>query len=120
MPWAPLSGKKSGLKLHVALLASEHRLHHVEETDAKTHDARLAEPLSDPRFIVVADRAYGKHARFDAYDTADSRQFFVIRLRDTTRFQDVVPRNRKKPFGGSIEQDFTCRIGQTYSLTQRR
>ncbi|GGO05152.1 IS4 family transposase [Saccharibacillus kuerlensis] len=120
LPWAPLSGEKSGVKLHVSLLADGNRLHQVEETDAKTHDSQLASTLSHPDFILVADRAYSKHKRFDDYEKADKRQLFVIRLRDTTRFQDVVIRERKQPFGGSVEQDFTCRIGQTYSLTEHR
>lgn len=120
LPWAPLSGGKAGVKLHVSLLADGNRLHQVEETDANTHDSQLASTLSHPDFILVADRAYSKHKRFGDFEKTEKRQLFVIRLRDTTRFQDVVVRERKQPFGGSVEQDFICRIGQTYSLTEHR
>ncbi|WP_051506859.1 IS4 family transposase [Saccharibacillus sacchari] len=120
LPWAPLHNQKAGVKLHVAFLPEEHRLHRVTETISREHDSTHAPSVTDPDFILVADRAYGKHKRFDAYEEAEKRQFFVIRLRDNTCFQEVTPRERKKPWGGSIQRDFTCRVGSSATLTQHR
>lgn len=120
LPWAPLHGQKSGVKLHVAFLPEENRLHQVTETISREHDFTHAPSVVDPDFILVADRAYGKHKRFDAYEEAEKRQFFVIRLRDNTAFQAILPRERKQPLRGSIQRDFTCRLGRNVTLTQHR
>ncbi|AIQ67656.1 IS4 family transposase [Paenibacillus graminis] len=120
LPWAPIRGQKSGIKLHVAIIADRGELHRVTETTGNEHDLNSCAELIDPTRILVADRSYGKHKFFDAYDVQIERQYFVIRLRDNTTFHDPVPRIRKKPFTGSIEQDLTCQLGKNKALSERR
>ncbi|WP_157264461.1 IS4 family transposase, partial [Paenibacillus oryzisoli] len=76
--------------------------------------------LQDCQRILVADRAYGKHAWFDDYQEQKDRQYFVIRLRDNTTFQESIHRERKRPFEGTILQDFTCLLGKKKALTRNR
>lgn len=42
---------------------------------------------SNKAFILVQDRAYGKHARFDQFK--DQKQFFVIGLRDNVELHQL-------------------------------
>ncbi|WP_275667875.1 transposase, partial [Paenibacillus oryzisoli] len=67
MPWAPLKGEKAGVKLHVALLADRGELYKVTETTGNDPDMKSCPILQDCQRILVADRAYGKHAWFDDY-----------------------------------------------------
>ncbi|TVX91277.1 IS4 family transposase, partial [Cohnella terricola] len=120
LPWAPLQGQKAGVKLHVAFLADRGEVHRVTETTGNEPDLKSCPKLLDPRFILVADRAYGKHKLFDDYEARKTRQYFVIRLRDNTTFCQVLPRERKAPFLGTIEQDFTCQLGKNYALSEHR
>ncbi|NUU58949.1 IS4 family transposase, partial [Paenibacillus agri] len=120
LPWAPLKGEKAGVKLHVALTGDEGALHQVTETLGTEHDIHSAADFVDPRFILVADRAYSKHEVFDRYQEAKNSQSFVIRIRENTHFHDPVPRERKTSFGGTITQDLTCQLGRLKSLTRNR
>lgn len=67
LPWAPMKGERSGVKLHVSLLADEGKLHQVTESIGREHDLPFCQDVTDSQFILVADRAYGKHKQFDAY-----------------------------------------------------
>lgn len=118
LPWAPLKGKRAGIKLHVSLVADEGRLHKVIETTGNSHDFISSPDVTDKWFILVADRAYGSHKRFDEY--LEQHQFFVIRLRDNTLFQSPVSRKRSQPFTGTLEQDFTCQLGKGQRLSKHR
>lgn len=118
LPWAPLKGERAGIKLHVSLVADEGLLHKVTETTGNSHDFKNSPDLIDRRFIVVADRAYGSHKRFDEY--LEQRQFFVIRIRDNTHFHAPVPRERIEPFTGTLERDFTCQLGKNHRLSKHR
>jgi hypothetical protein len=120
LPWTPIKGEKAGIKLHVSLLAGEGKLHKVTESTGLQHDINFCNEVTDPRFILVADRAYGKHHQFDAYQENEKRQYFVIRLRDNTVFQKPIQRERKRPYKGTIEQDFTCQLGAKATLTKNR
>lgn len=120
LPWAPIRGQKSGIKLHVGLIADRGEVHRVTETTGNEHDLNSCADLIDPTRILVADRSYGKHKLFDEYDIQKRRQYFVIRLRDNTTFHDPVPRVRKKPFTGTIEQDLLCQLGKNKALSERR
>lgn len=120
LPWAPARGKKTGVKLHVAFLPEEGRVHRVTESISRKHDFSYASDVGDPDFILVADRAYGKHERFDAYQNAKKRQFFVIRLHDNTLFNEIVLRERKKPLSEPLERDFTCVLGSPATRTTNR
>ena len=118
LPWAPLKGQKAGIKLHVSLIADQGHLHRVTETTGNSPDLHSCADVLDPRFILVADRAYGKHKRFDEY--MEQQQFFVIRLHDNTTFHQPIQRERKEPFTGMLEQDFTCQLGKSKALSQHR
>ncbi|MGG1556495.1 IS4 family transposase [Paenibacillus ferrarius] len=120
MPWAPLKGEKSGVKLHVALLVDRGEVYKVTETTGNEPDIKSCPSLQDSQRILVADRAYGKHARFDEYQEQQERQYFVIRLRDNTIFHEPIHRKRKQPFEGTIHQDFTCQLGKNKWLTKHR
>lgn len=120
LPWAPLSGKKAGIKLHLALIADQGHVHDVIETTGKSHDLKIGPDLLDPRFIVVADRAYGKHRLFDDCQDQQNRQYFVIRLKDNTIFHEPAARERKRPFAGTIQEDFTCQLGTKNRRSQHR
>lgn len=118
LPWAPLKGEKAGIKLHVSLLADQGQLHKVTETTGNTPDLNRCADVVDSRFILVADRAYGKHKQFDEY--FEHQQYFVIRLRDNTTFHEPVPRTRPLPFTGTLEQDFTCQLGKKQARSEHR
>ncbi|MGO4546644.1 IS4 family transposase [Paenibacillus sp. 2TAB23] len=118
LPWAPLKAEKAGIKLHVSLIADTAQLHKVTETTGNSPDISSCKDVLDNRFILVADRAYGKHKRFDEY--MDQHQYFVIRLRDNTHFHKPVLRIRKRPLAGSIEQDLTCQLGKKATLSKNR
>ncbi|WP_127528356.1 IS4 family transposase, partial [Paenibacillus alginolyticus] len=118
LPWAPLKGEKAGIKLHVSLIADAGKLHKVTETTGYRPDISSCKDVLDDRFILVADRAYGKHRQFDDY--LEKQQYFVIRLRDNTHFHEPKPRTRKRPFVGTIERDLTCQLGTTSTLSKNR
>jgi hypothetical protein len=120
LPWAPHKGQKSGIKLHVGIIGDQGELYKVTETTGYEPDLKSCPGLLDRRFILVADRAYGKHKLFDSYQEHENRQYFVIRLRDNTTFTNPIPRNRKCPFSGSVEQDLTCQLGKNLALSQNR
>lgn len=120
LPWAPHKGQKSGVKLHVGIIGDQGELHKVTETTGYEPDLKSCPELLDRRFILVADRSYGKHKLFDSYQEQKGKQYFVIRLRDNTTFTNPIPRNRKRSFSGTIEQDLTCQLGKTMALSQHR
>lgn len=120
LPWTPIKGEKAGIKLHVSLLAGEGKLHKVTESAGLQHDLNFCNDVTDSQYILVADRAYGKHKQFDNYQEQEQRQHFVIRLRDNTVFQETIQRERKRPFKGTIERDFTCQLGAKATLTRNR
>ncbi|KHL96946.1 hypothetical protein QW71_04890 [Paenibacillus sp. IHB B 3415] len=120
LSWAPHKGQKSGVKLHVGIIGDQGELHKVTETTGYEPDLKSCPDLLDSRFILVADRSYGKHKLFDSYQEQKKRQYFVIRLRDNTIFTHPIPRERNLPFEGSIEQDLTCQLGQKTTLTRNR
>ncbi|NOV01694.1 IS4 family transposase [Paenibacillus planticolens] len=118
LPWAPLKGEKAGIKLHVSIIADAGLLHKVTETTGNRPDLFSCNDVRDDRFILVADRAYGKHKQFDDY--LEQKQYFVIRLRDNTHFHEPKLRTRKRPFAGTIEQDLTCQLGAKSTLSKNR
>ncbi|MBE1556957.1 transposase [Sporosarcina limicola] len=91
LPWAPFHGERSGIKLHVSFTSETGMPLEVKETGGLHHDGPAGESLANKAFILVQDRAYGKHARFDQFK--DQKQFFVIRLRDNVELHQ--PRSLK-------------------------
>ncbi|WNS41140.1 IS4 family transposase [Paenibacillus sp. MMS20-IR301] len=120
LPWAQIKGRKAGVKLHVGLLGDSNELHKVTETPAIQHDLNSCAALLDSQFILVGDRAYGKHQLFDRYQEQKERQYFVIRLKDNTTLANPIPRLRNRPFEGGIEQDLTCQLGKKKALSENR
>lgn len=118
LPWAPLKGSKAGIKLHVSLIADEGTLYKATETTGNRPDILSCKDVLDPSFILVADRAYGKHKQFDEYEKG--KQYFLIRIRDNTHLHEPIPRKRKRRFTGTIEQDVTCQLGKAGTLTEKR
>lgn len=110
LPWAHVQRDTAGVKLHVALIADEGRLHQVTETVGDRPDLDSVENVRNADCILVADRAYAKHDHFDHYEK--QRQSFVIRIRDNSTFHEPVQRKRKRRFSGTIEEDLTCQIGK--------
>lgn len=91
-PWAPYHGEKSGIKLHVAFSSETGMPLEVKETGGLDHDGPAGESLANPAFILVEDRAYGKHARLDQFK--EQHQYFVIRLRDNVELHQ--PRSLRR------------------------
>ncbi|MFT9850571.1 transposase, partial [Aneurinibacillus sp. REN35] len=65
LPWAPYHGKRSGVKLHVALLEASKMPQNVMETTGLRHDSPMMDSFLDPNFVLVADRAYFQIQRVD-------------------------------------------------------
>ncbi|MBC2402427.1 IS4 family transposase [Clostridium saccharobutylicum] len=118
LKWAKFKGEKSGIKLHVALNISNCTPQKVVETIAKKHDGPIGEELVDVNSILVEDRAYGKHQRFDMFKEID--QSFVIRIKNNI----ILSQSRKlKSFveeNSSVVQDMTCYLGTKTKKTQNR
>ena len=77
LPWARFHGKRSGIKLHVAIENSTTMPVNVEESVALTHDSLMLQDLIDPTCIIVADRGYFQITRSDKFK--ETKQDFVIR-----------------------------------------
>lgn len=117
LPWAPFHGERSGIKLHVAFTSETGMPLEVKETVGLNHDGPAGESLANKAFILVQDRAYGKHARLDQFK--DQNQNFVIRLRDVELHQ---PRSLKRiqRLDSNISDDVTCQVGTKQSRTIHR
>ncbi|WP_159887268.1 transposase [Paenibacillus puerhi] len=76
LPWAPMRGKCAGIKQHTAYLPDHGRSHKVVESTGNESDFILSEQLLDHRYIIVGDRAYGAHKRFDRYLTERQHLLF--------------------------------------------
>ncbi|MDT3429281.1 hypothetical protein J2Z22_004886 [Paenibacillus forsythiae] len=99
LPWAPYHGKRAGVKLHVALRAETGQPLRVVETVGSRHDGPVCEQLTDPSYIMVMDRAYGKLERIDGFK--QSGQSYVIRLRDNVHLEKPRALRRLTPTGFS-------------------
>lgn len=118
LKWAKFKGKKSGIKLHVALNINDFTPQKVVETIAKKHDGPIGESLIDVNSILVEDRAYGNHERFDMFK--EIKQSFVIRIKS-----NIIISQSKKLKSLSVEnspviQDVTCYLGTNTKKTQNR
>lgn len=118
LPWAPLKGKRAGVKLHVAFKPKQGQLHRMEETTGNRPDLLSSEALRDTEYIIVADRAYAKFIRFDTY--VEDKQSFVIRIRDNATFHNIRHRKGKRAANSPILEDFTCQIGRDKEKRSKR
>lgn len=118
LPWAPYHGKRSGIKLHVAYTPETGMPLEVKETEGLLHDGPAGESLANPAFILVQDRAYGKHSRLDAFQKQN--QCFVIRLKDNVILHRPRALRRMNHPGSNVIQDVTCQVGTLQSRTKHR
>ncbi|MDQ0494871.1 IS4 family transposase [Paenibacillus brasilensis] len=118
LPWAPYHGERAGIKLHVALRAQNGQPLQVVETLGSKHDGPMSEALTQPDYIVVMDRAYGKLERLD--DFKIQGQSFVIRLRDNVHLEKPHALSRLKPSDSTILRDITCQLGTPQCRSKRR
>jgi len=118
LKWAVFHGKRSGIKLHIALKNSTQMPERVEETIALTHDSLMLEKLLDPDSILVADRAYFKIKRSDEFLVA--KQSFVIRLK--TNIETYRPKSLKRlpQEGSNVTADYTCLVGTEQNRSSYR
>ncbi|MDQ0196210.1 hypothetical protein J2T20_004618 [Paenibacillus wynnii] len=56
-----------------ALIGEQGELHKITEKTAYEPDLKSRPNFLDWRFILVADRAYGKHKLFDSYQEQENR-----------------------------------------------
>lgn len=117
-PWAPYHGEKSGIKLHVAFSAETGMPLEVKETGGLDHDGPAGESLANQAFILVQDRAYGKHSRFDQFK--EQHQHFVIRLRDNVELHQPRSLRRMEVPDSNVLDDVTCQVGTPQSRTLYR
>jgi hypothetical protein len=118
LSWAPYHGERAGIKLHVALTEANTMPMNVVETVGIRHDGPIGEELVDDRYIIIADRAYGKIERFDRYKREG--QSFVIRLKGNVKLKRRKSLKRQKEEGSPVLQDFTCRLGTTQCRSEER
>ena len=109
LPWAIFHGERSGIKLHVSFNAQTEMPVRVIQTPARKHDGPIGEQLSDPNYVVVEDRTYGKIERFDRYVT--EKQFFVVRIKDNMTLVRPHTLQRQQVDGSHVLRDMTCHLG---------
>jgi IS4 transposase len=120
LPWAPYHGKRSGIKLHVALLEASQMPYEVRETTGLHHDSPMMEDFLNPQFILVADRAYFQIKRIDTFVKTETKQPFVIRLKMNVALYRKKSLRRWSPADSTIKGDFTCQIGTPQARSESR
>lgn len=118
LPWAPYHGERSGIKLHVSYTPKTDMPLQVKETEGLVHDGPAGITLANPDFILVQDRAYGKHKQLDAHQANGQR--FVIRLKENVEFHRPYSLQRFSIEPSNITGDITCRLGTKQSRTENR
>jgi len=118
LPWSLYHGQRSGIKLHVAYTPSTGMPLEVKETTGLVHDGPVGVSLADTDYVIVEDRAYGKHEQLDAYQ--ENHQGFVIRLRDKIKCHHSHSLRREKPTDSPVVGDSTCQIGTKKARTKHR
>jgi IS4 transposase len=109
LPWAPIKGKRAGVKLNVALHPSTGQPRQVVESTGNRHDAQFIDALFEETCINVADRIYAKCKRFDKL-VAQNKDF-IIRLKDQVVLHKPRSTRRVRPAYSIIELDVTCQLG---------
>ncbi|MBE1556119.1 IS4 family transposase [Sporosarcina limicola] len=120
LPWAPFHDERSGIKLHVAYTLETGMPLEIKETGGLSHDGPAGECLANKAFILVQDRAYGKHDRFDMFNKSNKqkqKQYFVIRLRDNVELHRPHSLNRMQQPDSNVVGDVTCQVGTKQSRT---
>ncbi|WP_339173144.1 transposase [Paenibacillus sp. FSL H7-0943] len=99
-----LKVKKQAFKLHVGLKGDWGNLHNLTETTGFEADINSCPKLLDHKYILLADRSYGKYELFNRYQEQEERQYFVIRLRNNPTFTNLVPQERKHHLRGALSR----------------
>lgn len=118
LKWAKFKGEKSGIKLHVALNVNSLMPQKVIESNARKHDGPIGEGLMNTDCILVEDRAYGKHSRYDMFKSKG--QSFVIRIKDNIILRQARNVKSFKTQDSNIIKDVTCYLGEDSSKTENR
>jgi len=118
LDWAKFHGKRSGIKLHVALDAADNKPVQVEETIARKHDGPVGERLTNSDYVLVEDRAYAKIKRFD--DFKKNNQSFVVRIKDNLNLFQARDLKRLKTEDNYIIRDITCQLGGEQNRSENR
>jgi len=118
LKWAKFHGKRSGIKLHVALDVISNQPVQVEETIALKHDGPVGEKLINPDYVLVEDRAYGKIKRFDLFKK--NGQSFVIRIKENITFFRPRALKRLETDNSYIISDITCKLGTKQKRSDNR
>lgn len=118
LKWSKYRGQRSGVKLHVAFYANQMMPAQIEETITLKHDGTVCEKLLDSTCILVEDRAYVKHDRFDKFK--QQNQLFVIRIKDNIHIVHPKSLQRTGIKNSSIIKDITCKLGNTNKRTENR
>lgn len=83
--WAPYMRESSGLKFHVAYLPALGLPAQIEVSEINVGDTAHLTSFRDSSAVLVCDRGYMNIEKFLELDKAGQK--FVIRLRNTVRFQ---------------------------------
>ena len=118
LKWAKFNGKKSGIKLHISLNINDFTPQKVIETIAKKHDGPIGEGLIDVHSILVEDRAYENHERFDMFK--EIKQSFVIRIKNNIILSQSKKLKSLAVENSSVIQDITCYLEKNTKKTQNR
>ena len=121
LPWARFHGKRSGIKLHVAIENSTTMPVNVEESVALTHDSLMLQDLIDPTCIIVADRGYFQITRSDKFK--ETKQDFVIRMKSNIQIAYARPLKRavsETVEASNIVGDYSCLVGTTQNRSKLR
>lgn len=118
LKWAKFHGKRSGVKLHVALDVANNQPVQVEETIALKHDGLVGEALANPNYVLVEDRAYGKIERFDLF--INDGQSFVVRIKENITLFRPKALKRLETDDSYIIRDITCKLGTKQNRSKNR
>ncbi|KPD08747.1 hypothetical protein AM501_08265 [Aneurinibacillus migulanus] len=120
LPRALYHGKRSGIKLHVALLEASKMPCKVRETTGLHHDSPMMKEFLDSGFILVADRDYFQIKRMDTFVKAETKQPFVIRLKTNVALYRKKSLRRWSSADSNITGDFTCQLGTPQARSESR
>ena len=118
LDWAKFHGKRSGVKLHVALDVADNKPVQVEETIARKYDGPVGESLTNPDYVLVEDRAYAKIERFDKFE--EDNQSFVVRVKDNLTLFRPRALRRLETEEDYIIKDITAQLGCEQNRSENR
>jgi ubiquinone/menaquinone biosynthesis C-methylase UbiE len=106
------------MKIVSIIYGIKHYENILKETAATKHDGPVGEGLMNINCILVEDRAYGKHQRYDMFKSQG--QSFVIRIKDNVKLRQARNIKSLKPQDSNVIKDVTCYLGEDSSKTENR